>query len=124
MRLPIPYNADRKTAETIILDAARRHTTDIATLNNAALEHLEKRYVVKREELQPRVFFRLTDNWVEMAVRFIAEDHGIRSLKDAMSRDILDAFDAAKIGIASGTYQVVGMPELSVRLRDWPPPRT
>ena len=116
MRLPIPYNADRKTAERIILEAARRHSTKTEDLSEEALADLEKRYVIKREELDPRVFFRITDNWVEMSVRFVTPDHGIRAVKDAMSREILDGLDAVKIGIASGTYEVVGMPELKVRL--------
>jgi small-conductance mechanosensitive channel len=116
MRLPIPYTGDRKTAEKIILDAARKHTTRITELSEDALHELERRYVVKREELEPCVYFRLTDNWVELAVRFVAEDHGIRKLKDAMSREILDEFDRAKISIASGTYEVVGFPEVKVRL--------
>lgn len=116
MRLPIPFSADRNRAERIILDAARRHTADIKKLGEEALKELERRYEVKREDFEPRVYFRITDNWCEMAVRFITEDHGIRKVKDAMSRDILDALDAAHIGIASGTYEVVGMPELRVRI--------
>ena len=116
MRLPIPFNASRSTAERIILEAARRHTTKIEDLSEDALEELEKRYVIKREELAPRVFFRITDNWVEMSVRFVTPDHGVRAVKDAMSREILDGLDTAKIGIASGTYEVVGMPELKVRM--------
>jgi len=116
MHLPIPYNGDRRKAEEIMLNAARHYTVRIAELSEEALRELERRYVVKREELNPRVFYRLTDNWVELAMRFVAEDHGVRKLKDAMSREILDEFDKAGIGIASGTYDVVGFPELKVRL--------
>jgi hypothetical protein len=53
-----------------------------------------------------------------MAVRFVTEDHGVRQVKDAISRDILDGLERAKIGIASGTYEVVGMPELKIRIAD------
>jgi small-conductance mechanosensitive channel len=116
MHLPIPYNADRHAAERIILDAARKFTVKTSDLSEESLKELERRYMVKRAELEPRVYFRLTDNWVEMSVRFITEEHGIRKLKDAMSREILDGFDRTNIGIASGTYQVVGMPELNVRI--------
>jgi hypothetical protein len=56
-------------------------------------------------------------------VRFIASTHGIRRLKDAMSRDIIRALDEAKIGIASSTYDVVGMPPLRVRLEQEAMPR-
>lgn len=118
MHLPIPYNANISQAEKIILEAARRHTTKIAELGEEALLELERRYVVKREELEPRVFYTLTDNWVQLAVRFLTQDHGIRKVKDAMGRQILQEFSAAGIGIASGTYEVVGFPEVKVRLLD------
>ncbi len=36
-------------------------------------------------------------------------------LKDSMSRDIINAFDDAKIGIASGTYEIVGVPPIRVQ---------
>ena len=49
-----------------------------------------------------------------MTVRFIVRDHGIRDVKDAMSRDILAALDAAGIGIASGTYEIVGLPPIRI----------
>ena len=116
MRLPIPYHAKRQDAERIIVEAARRHTGKLAELGEEALEELERRYLVKREEMEPRIYYRLTDNWVEMSVRFVAESHGVRRLKDAISRDILDGLDKAGIEIASGTYEVVGMPELKVRV--------
>ncbi len=116
MHVPIPYTADRAAAEKILLDVAKRHTANFSDLGQEALQELERHYSVKLEELEPKVFLRLTDNWVEMAVRFLAPGHGVRKLKDSMSRDILDALNQAKIGIASGTYEVVGMPELRVRL--------
>jgi len=47
-----------------------------------------------------------------LGLRFLAPAHGARALKDAMSRDILKAFDEAKIGIASATYDIVGFPPL------------
>jgi small-conductance mechanosensitive channel len=118
MRIPISYNSDRKRAEQIILDAARRNTERMAELSEDALNDLERRYMIKRADLDPRVYFRLTDNWCEMTVRFIVDAHRVRDVKDHMSRDIIDGLDAAKIGIASGTYEVVGMPELQVHLSE------
>jgi small-conductance mechanosensitive channel len=116
MRLPVPYNADRRRAEQILMDAARKHTVKVAELSEEALRALEQRYVLKRTELEPQMFWRLTDNWVEMTIRFIVPDAGIRTIKSAMSRDILDEFDRAGIPIASGTYEVVGMPPLKVQM--------
>ena len=46
-----------------------------------------------------------------------AADHGVRIIKDKISRDILPALDKAKIGIASATYEIVGVPLLTIDQR-------
>jgi small-conductance mechanosensitive channel len=116
IHLPVAYGADRKRAEEILLEAARKHTTKVADLSEDSLLELERRYAVRRSDLNPQVFYRLTDNWLELSVRFIVEDHGIRDIKNAMSRDILDALEKAGIGIASGTYEIVGFPTVKVQM--------
>ena len=112
MTLPVTYTADRTRAERILMDVAGRHTVPIGELGEAALLDMERHYFIRRAEMAPKVYYRLTDNWLELTVRFIAHDHGIRELKDAMSREILAALDDAGIGIASATFEVVGMPPL------------
>ena len=85
-------------------------------MSEDVLREMERRYVMARSELHPTVYWRLTDNWIEMTVRFIVPTAGIREIKSNMSRDILAGLDQAGIGIASGTYEVVGMPPLKVQL--------
>jgi hypothetical protein len=36
----------------------------------------------------------------------------MREIKDAISRDILETFDQARIGIASPTFDIVGFPPI------------
>jgi hypothetical protein len=62
------------------------------------------------------MFWRLTDNWIEMTIRFLVPDAGIRTIKSAMSREIIEELDRAGISIASGTYEVVGMPPLKIQM--------
>ena len=112
--LPVTYTADRRRAERIMLDAAHALTTDAARLAEPELAEMRRRYAVRGTDLEPRVFLRLTDNWIELTVRFLTEDHGVRDVKDAMSRRIIDAFDEAHIGIASATYDIVGLPPVRV----------
>jgi hypothetical protein len=99
-------------AEQILLSAATTHAVPITELSEPALEEMERRYLMKAADLKPHVYYRLTDNWLELTVRFIVEDHGIRAVKDAMARDILRELDAAGIGIASATFEIVGVPPL------------
>jgi small-conductance mechanosensitive channel len=115
--IPIEYGKDYQRAEQFLLDIARRHTADIMTEGRAALENLKSKYFLAEEpSVEPKVFVRLTDNWIELSLRFAARDHGVRGLKDAMYREILAALTEAKLEIASGTYAVVAMPPLKVEL--------
>jgi small-conductance mechanosensitive channel len=116
MSLPISFKDDRQQVERILLDAARRETVRIEDLAQPALTALEERFAMKPAELEPRVYLRVTDNWIELTVRFLCKDHDIRGLKDRMSREIMDKLDAAGIGIASSTYDIVGMPAIRVQL--------
>lgn len=65
--------------------------------------------------LDPAVYWRITDNWLELSLRFLVPHRGVREIKDRMSRDILAGLDAAGIGIASATYDIVGLPPVRVR---------
>ncbi len=114
MNLPVPYTADRAEAERVLLEAARRHTVSIDELGGEALTEMQRRYYMEPAEIKPRVYYRLTDNWVEMTVRFVVRDHGMREVKDAMARDILAGLEAAGISVASGTYDIVGLPPIRV----------
>ena len=117
LTLPVRYQDDRARAEQILLDAARRTASDIVDDARPALDALREHFHMhERPSLEPRVFYNLTDNWLELSVRYLTTDHDARSRKDALSRDVLAALDAAHIGIASGTYALVEVPPLKVSL--------
>ncbi len=48
-------------------------------------------------------------------MRFVLGTHQIRAARDAMSRQIITELDKAGIGIASATYDIVGLPPIEVR---------
>lgn len=115
MRVPIPYDADRKRAETILLDVAERYTVKVSEMSRDDLAEIKRRYFMETGDVKPRVFLRLTDNWLELALRVVVPERGIREIKDAMSRDILEAFEEAGISIASATVDVVSLPPVEIK---------
>ena len=118
MWIPITYAADRQRAEEILLEAAHAHAIDSDKMAKEAKDDLQNRFGVEPIDLKPRVFYRITDNWLELTVRFIVGTHQIRGVKDAMSRQIVVALEQAGIGIASATYDIVGFPTLNVNTKD------
>jgi len=112
MHFAISFKDDRYRAEQIILQAVRAHTQDIANMAQPELDRLKQRYFVDAADIQPQSYMRITDNWTEFAVRFLVAIANTRRLKDQISREIMDGLDAAGIGIASGTYEIVGLPTI------------
>jgi small-conductance mechanosensitive channel len=117
MTVPIPYRADRTRAEAILLQCVAEHAAAPDRESEPVRRALEKRYFLSVDDLTPRVFYRLTDNWLELTVRFIVREHGIREMKDAIARAVLAKFNEAAIEIASATYEIVGVPTLRMHTR-------
>jgi small-conductance mechanosensitive channel len=113
--LPISYSSDRDRAERILLDVVERHCPPV-DLSPDDLNELKRRYPVDVANLKSEVYYRLTDNWLELTARFVTREYGVRKLKDAISRDLIRELDAAGIGIASATFEIVGLPKLDVKV--------
>jgi small-conductance mechanosensitive channel len=118
LSLPITYKADRARAEEIMLEATHGRVVEASALTEEAKAEMLVRFGIHPIDLVPHVYYRLTDNWLELSLRFLVHSHGVRNIKDAMSRDIIAKFDQADIGIASATYDIVGFPSIDVRQAD------
>ncbi len=118
LTLPIAYRDDRHRAEQILLAAAEKHGVDSGDVPAAALEAMQRKYFVRDVDLQPHVYWRITDNWLELTVRFLTGVYGVRGLKDEMSREVLTALEEAGIGIASATYEITGVAPVTIVRED------
>lgn len=104
LSLPIAYSSDWQEAERIMhAEAVRVSASEDA---RAALGEMARRYPLPRAELEPRVFVRATDNWMELSARFVVPVRSARSVKDALTRRVRERFDEAGIQIASETMDV------------------
>lgn len=112
--VPVPYRADRQRAEQVLLDCVAAHAEPLDAESEPVRRAFERRYFIELDDLTPRVFYRLTDNWLELTVRFIVPDHGIRYVKDAIARDVLARFTAENIEIASATIELSRLPAIAV----------
>jgi len=120
IHIPITYASDRKRAEEILLAAARLATADIQREAEPHKARLNDEYHLDISTLEPQVFYRITDNWLELSLRFLAHDRYTRELKDRISRDILLGLDEAAIGIASTTIDIVAFPPMRKALEKSP----
>ena len=106
LHIPVPYRGDPGKAEAMMLDAVRAASQEFSGEAAGARARLERNYGLDHESLEPRVFWHLTDNWIELAVRFVVPEHGVREIKDRVSRAILAAFRRGGLEVASSTSEV------------------
>jgi hypothetical protein len=99
---------------TVSNSKARKHSVEAIQMGHEALAEMRRRYFMESPSTEPRVYWRLTDNRLELTVRFVVREHGVRDFKDRMSREILHALDEAGGGLASTTFELVGVPDLRV----------
>ena len=104
LTLTISYRDNWRLAETILREEAERASSSHGA--QQAMTDMRRRYPVGRTEVQPRVFIRATDNWIELSARFVVPVREARAVKDAVTRTVLDRLADASIPIASATQDV------------------
>ncbi len=102
--LPVAYREDWRSAERIMTEEAVRVSSSKEA--EQAIAEMVHRYPLARTEVEPRVFVRATDNYVELSARFVVPVRTARWVKDDLTRQILDRFEAAGIPVASPTQDV------------------
>ena len=104
LTVPVPYDADWRRAEEIL----REEVQAVSATPGAqqAIAEMTARYPVPRADVEPRVFVRATDNWNELAARFVVPVRSARLVKDQVTRRVLARFTADGIPIASATSDV------------------
>jgi small-conductance mechanosensitive channel len=99
--IPIAFHQDFAKAEEIILNAANGQARTSKRMGKEEVGRLEARFGIDAGDIDPRVFWRITEDWMELTVRFLGPDHGIRKIKDQMTREIISGFEKAKILVAA-----------------------
>ena len=112
--LSIHFDDDRMCAEQVMVEAARSHAVVTSDLESHELEHLERRYGIPIGDIDPKVYCGLVDGWIELTVRFLVADHGIREVKDAVSRDVIDGFERAGIKVATASFEISAVAPLRI----------
>ncbi len=102
--IPVAYRDDWHLAERIMTEEALRVSSSKQA--EEAISAMLHRYPVARTEVEPRVFVRATDNYLELAARFVVPVRTARWVKDDLTRRVLERFAEAGITVASSTEDV------------------
>jgi len=113
--LPITYESDWRHAGEILLEHGKEYTGEFETQAQSRVAELTRRYPVQEMELgvEPTLYVVMTDNWIELTLRYAVVPHERRVVASSLHNDILQHFESEEdITIASATFDIVGFPPL------------
>jgi small-conductance mechanosensitive channel len=113
LMVPVTYPSDWRRAQEIMLDYARQRTADYLQPADEALHEMEDRFPVAPADVEPALFVKITDNWIELTLRYVVDPKQRRLVSAALHREILERFEAEPdITVASATFEIVAFPPL------------
>ncbi len=105
--VPVTYDSNWKAAAEIMLETVNRETEDVTQRAHVSLQGLSRKYFLPDRAEVPAVYLTLTDNWIELHVRYVTDVRGRRELKNNLGRMVLERLERAKdITVASETMAV------------------
>lgn len=117
--LPIPYTDNWRRAVEIVLTEGEEYSSEFQGMAQSAFDALARRYPIEATEVKSTVYLRMTDNWIELTLRYVVEARRRREVQEKLYHDILEIFEATPdVSVASSTFEIVGMPPLRQRSAD------
>jgi len=111
--IPIAYTSDWRRAGEIMLKHGRGYTADFQSQAQVKLSALIENYPVRETTVEPTLYVVMTDNWIEMTLRYVVEARKRRRVKGQLHQELLQCFESATdITVASMTVEIVGFPPL------------
>jgi len=105
--LPITYDSDWRKASDIILEIVNKQTENIATQADKEITKLGEKYYLPKKPVDPVIFLTLTDNWINLNIRYVTDTKERRIIRDKLSKLILSEIEKSKnIKIASENVDV------------------
>tara|TARA_R110002051_G_scaffold88864_3_gene156667 strand:+ start:3608 stop:4516 length:909 start_codon:yes stop_codon:yes gene_type:complete len=120
LNILVTYGSDVELAKKIVLDSSVELLADYAESSKARWAEMVERYYIENATLEPTIALKLTDNWIEVNVRYITDFKLRRSTKhklfEIIQKEALQT--EGKVVLASATLQLLKIPEVDVRIKN------
>ncbi len=89
------------------MEIVKKQTENIATQADREITKLGEKYYLPKKPVEPVIFFTLTDNWINLNIRYVTDTKERRILRDNLSKLILSKIEKnGNIKIASENIDV------------------
>jgi small-conductance mechanosensitive channel len=120
IELPITYDSDWKYALQRFSVVIETETVELTKHAERDLANIMARYYLPKRGVEPAIFLTLTDNWINLGIRYIALVRERRPLRDRIYRRLLEEVNdsGGRIKIASETLGITEFPRHALNPRE------
>jgi small-conductance mechanosensitive channel len=105
--IPLTYDSDWRRAKDLVLGIIIQETASMTKQAEEEIQRIGENYYLPKKVVEPSAYITLTDNWITLDVRYVAESRARRMLRSRLSEMILAAIEAEdRITISSTTVTV------------------
>lgn len=125
--LPVTYASDVAAATEILVQTGKQYTRDFLEPAAAEIEKLRSNFLLPDLTLDPKVYTRVTSNYVELTMRYLVEPRKRRAASSWLYSHIFERVQAnISVGIASETLDLTVHPpeKKQVQQQNVTPPST
>jgi small-conductance mechanosensitive channel len=79
VKIPVTYASNLATMRTILLESGEEYSRSYLEGAQSEFDKMKNFFVVPAIELKPQVFMKVTDNWVELTLRYLVEPKSRRA---------------------------------------------
>ncbi len=110
--IPVRYGSDVELAKQLIIDIAQDTLSDYVAESIAKWRHVVDKYYIENAQVDPTLAITLTDNWINLNLRYIVDYKKRRYTKHLLNEKIGQALQATKgkVEVASATLEIVRIP--------------
>jgi small-conductance mechanosensitive channel len=73
IKLPITYASNLEKTSQILLDVGGEYSREFLAGAQSQLEEIQRYFLLPSIEVKPAVFVRVTDNWLELSMRYVTD---------------------------------------------------
>jgi small-conductance mechanosensitive channel len=107
IKLPVTYPSNLEAAKEILLEAGDRYTSEFLRGAEREMEEIHRYFYVPELELKPQVYLKVTDNWVELTLRYLVDPKRRRTASTFIFDAVFEQLQGRRdITIASTTSDV------------------
>jgi len=116
LTLVVSQDADWQRAEAILLEEVRGESPAVRERGERTLARLHERHRFSAGDVEPKVFVRVVEGDIELTARFVVAVRRARTVKDAITRRVLEQLADAGIALA---YPTTALTDGLQRNRDY-----